>query len=189
MSKPMDEQRYTYADYVTWTGDERWELIDGAAHLMSPGPSMDHQKILVQLSGLLWTALRGKPCTLYVAPMDVTFEEAEDTSTVVQPDLFVMCGEFRHGKRVIDVPALIVEILSPSTARKDRVTKRALYERVGVKEYWIVDGANETVDVLRYDEGQHYEGPQIYGFGDTIQSVALPDLSVEVELIFGEKIE
>ena len=185
----MDDKRYTYADYVTWTGDERWELIDGAAHLMSPGPSMDHQEILVQLGGLLWTALRGKPCTLYVAPTDVTFEEAEDTPTVVQPDLFVMCGEYRRGKRVIDVPALIIEILSPSTARKDRVTKRALYERVGVKEYWIVDGANETVDVLRRDGEQHYEGPQIFGRGDTILSVALPDVSIEVALIFGEKIE
>jgi len=180
----MSDKRYTYADYVTWTGDERWELIDGVPYMMSPAPMMDHQEISMRLSAELFRQLRGKSCFPYAAPTDVTFEESEDTPTVVQPDLFVLCGDYRRGKRVVDVPTLIVEILSRSTALKDRGKKRALYERVGVKEYWIVDGANETFEVLHHD-GEHYTSVESYGRGDMIQSIALPDVSIDVSLIFG----
>ena len=182
----MSDKRYTYADYVTWTGDERWELIDGVPYMMSPAPIMDHQEISMRLSAELFRQLRGKSCFPYAAPTDVTFEEAEDTTTVVQPDLFVLCGDYRRGKRVVDVPTLIVEILSPSTSGKDAIIKLALYERFGVKEYWIIDGANEIVEVWQHN-GERYEQSKKYVRGNTISCVALPDVSIDVNLIFGEQ--
>lgn len=181
----MGDKRYTYADYVTWADDERWELIDGVPYMMTPAPIMGHQEISMRLGAELLVQLRGKSCFPYAAPTDVTFEESKDTPTVVQPDLFVLCGDYKRGKRVVDVPTLIVEILSPSTSGKDAVTKRALYERVGVKEYWIIDGANEIVEVWRHS-GERYEQPQKYVRGDTIQCGVLPDVRIEVNLIFGE---
>lgn len=181
----MGDKRYTYADYLTWADDERWELIDGVPYMMTPAPIMGHQEISMRLGAELFAQLRGKSCFPYAAPTDVTFEESQDTSTVVQPDLFVLCGDYKRGKRVVDVPALIVEILSPSTSGKDVIIKRALYERMCVREYWIVDGANEIVEVWRHN-GERYEQPQKYARGDAILSASLPDVSIETNLIFGE---
>src|SRR5215472_2955885 len=91
-----DDQHYTYADYLTWPDDQRYELIDGVAYLMAPpAPSLTHQELVGELYYQVRTALQGKPCRAYVAPFDVRLpkdDEVDDqVDTVVQPDVLVVC--------------------------------------------------------------------------------------------------
>ena len=89
------DARYTYADFLTWSDDERWELIDGVAYNMTPAPSRRHQDVSIELAAQFKVFLRGKQCRVYDAPFDVRLPAPDDTdqttSTVVQPDLVVVC--------------------------------------------------------------------------------------------------
>ncbi len=107
-------EHYTYADYLTWDVEERWELIDGVPYLMA-SPIPEHQQAALQFGEEFAMHLRGKECRAFIAPMDLTVEASMRTEQVVQPDLFVMCGEYSRDKRIIGVPVLVIEILSPST--------------------------------------------------------------------------
>ena len=183
MSMAQRNGRYTVADYQTWPDEERWELIDGEAYMMTPAPSGRHQQISSEVGGQLWTALKASPCVLYYAPTDLAFATAEDTDTVVQPDLFIMCGPHKSNGQVIGIPVLVIEILSLTTARRDKVTKRALYERVGVKEYWIVDPVYEVIDVFVHD-GTEYSRNQTVAKGDSLSVSMLDGVWVDVEAVF-----
>ncbi|GGJ04830.1 hypothetical protein GCM10010885_12500 [Alicyclobacillus cellulosilyticus] len=115
--------------------------------------------------------------------MDLTFEDDERTQTVVQPDLFVMCGVYRRERRIIGVPVLVVEVLSPSTATVDTIRKLHLYERVGVKEYWIADPDLKVLFVYQHD-GQRLRFVGEVGTGTALRSAALPDLEIDVRHVF-----
>jgi len=142
------EQHYVYRDYRQWPDDERWELIDGVAYAMS-GPSTGHQGIAMEMGRQLANFLKGKDCRVFPAPCDVFFyrlreQDEDDIDTVVQPDLLVVCDPEKIRPRgVWGAPDLVVEILSPSTSRKDQNEKFNLYQRSGVKEYWVVDPAGQ----------------------------------------------
>jgi len=135
-----ETDRFTYADLIVWPEEERWELIDGIPYDMTPAPSQRHQEIVTELIVQFGVFLRDSPCRLYTAPFDVrlpkSMENGMTASTVVQPDLLVVCDrEKLDGKGVVGSPTLVVEITSPSTAGKDLREKRAAYERAGVPEY------------------------------------------------------
>ncbi len=139
-------EKYTLDDYRSWPDNERWELINGKAYAMSPSPRIWHQRLV----GKLYLSLSvyvsdansrsGRSCEPFIAPIDVFLtgpDEAEDT--VVQPDILVVCDPDKiHEDGIHGAPDLVVEILSPSTAARDLEDKKALYERHGVGEYWIV---------------------------------------------------
>ncbi|HCS89867.1 MAG: Uma2 family endonuclease [Thiohalocapsa sp. PB-PSB1] len=127
---------FTWADYRAWRGDERWELIDGAAHAMSPAPSIRHQTVVGNLFARIEQHLRGQPCRPFVAPTDVKLSEQD----VVQPDILVVCNAGMITETHIDgAPDLIVEVLSPGSAARDLRQKKALYERADVREYLLID--------------------------------------------------
>jgi len=138
------ERHYTYGDYRQLPNDERWELIDGAAYSMS-SPTTAHQGILIELATQFHNYLKGKPCRAFVAPFDVFFpglneQDEDDVDTIVQPDLLVICDKTRiREKGIWGAPDLVVEILSPTTSRKDLHEKYDLYQRSGVREYWVID--------------------------------------------------
>ena len=121
----------------------RWELIDGAAYAMSPAPKTNHQRLSFFIALEIGKYLEGRSCEAFSAPFDVRL--ADDT--VVQPDLSVICDKSKiDEKGCSGAPDLVVEILSDSTAYKDETEKRLLYERVGVREYWIINpGLPEVV--------------------------------------------
>ncbi|MDI3257131.1 MAG: Uma2 family endonuclease [Kyrpidia sp.] len=173
---------YTYQDYVSWEGDERWELIDGVAYLQA-SPSSVHQRVVLRLGAEFDRYLRGKPCAAYVAPMDLTFEAESTTRDVVQPDLFVMCGSYKEGARIVGIPALVVEVLSPSTATQDYVRKMNLYQRVGLSEYWIVDPVARVINVYRREDSALRWFAE-FNEGDTLSPSMFPDLAVEVDTVF-----
>ncbi len=137
--------RFTYRDYRNWPDEERWELIGGIAFGMSPAPRLNHQNAVLELGSRIQEFLRGKPCTAFISPVDVLLmepgQEDDEAENVVQPDIVVVCdpGKLANGRYIRGSPDLVVEILSPSTMKKDVREKFTLYERMGVKEYWIVE--------------------------------------------------
>ena len=152
-----EKKKYTYSDYCKWDDGKRWELIEGIPYAMSPAPARKHQRILGKLYLLFGNFLKNKQCEIYPAPFDVRLNGKDEDDTVVQPDISVICDRSKlNDKGCVGAPDLIIEILSPSTARKDRIKKFNQYQKAGVAEYWIVDPDTESVQVhLLNEQGQY----------------------------------
>ena len=149
MPKLEDLPRYTYDDSVQWEG--HWELIDGVAHAMSPSPGIAHQSVSQHIASQLERALENcKECHALL-PVDWKIDE----ETTVQPDNLVVCGELEKTAYLSKTPTLIFEILSKSTAHKDRTTKFKLYEQEGVQHYVIVDPIESIAKVYRLQDGRY----------------------------------
>lgn len=169
-----DAQRHTYGEYVTWNDGERWELIDGVAYAMSPAPSRTHQRLVLELSRQIADALEGSNCELNIAPFDVRLPKADESDdqvdTVVQPDLVVVCDPVRLDERGCrGAPDWVIEVLSPATAGHDHIVKRKVYERAGVREYWLVHPVDRIVTVYRLVDGQ-YARPDIHELIGTLKA-------------------
>lgn len=177
------QRRYTYGDYLTWSDDVRYELIDGVAYMMTPAPTLDHQDIAGEIYRQLANALEGKPCRPYIAPVDVRLPKGDEADeaidTVVQPNVIAVCDESkldRHGVR--GAPDLVVEVLSPSTAYHDHKRKREVYERAGVKEYWLVDPMERMIYIYHLDDQGRYGKPDVREMkGETPVSI-LPEVVI-----------
>ncbi|KJR44635.1 hypothetical protein UF75_4983 [Desulfosporosinus sp. I2] len=179
---------YSYADYLTWPEDERWELIDGVPYNMTPAPTPKHQEILGELFRLLANWLKGNRCRAYMAPFDVRLAGAEMPDSridnVVQPDISVVCDPEKIDNRgCLGAPDMIIEILSPSTFKKDMGVKLSLYESSGVKEYWVVYPLDETIMVFILENGQ-YGKPAVYSVPDEIPVKLFLDLTIPLESVF-----
>jgi len=131
---------YTYDDYVHWDGN--WELIEGIPYAMSPQPLPKHQQISASISSSFFVALRNcKKCTVY-QPID--YKIAEDT--ILQPDMLVVCRPIT--KKFLDfAPALVLEIISPSSALKDRHTKFEIYQTEAVPFFVIISPDEEEAEI------------------------------------------
>jgi len=191
MSSPHQEpvRRYSYADLLKWREDERWELFDGVPHSMTPAPSTKHQQILRELVVEFSNYLRGKTCEVFPAPFDVRLfaEELSDelVYNVVQPDVSVICEPGKiDDKGCKGSPDLVIEILSPSTGKLDRWLKYKLYEKARVKEYWIVEPANNTVEVFTLNEAGNYELQAVFGKEDHVKVGIFEDLVIDLQVVF-----
>ena len=187
MAQPLrkEETRYTYSDYMAWEDGERWEIIEGVPYLMSPGPTWVHQGVSGELFLQIANFLKGKPCKVFSAPFDVRLFPVDDDSddTVVQPDIVVICDRSildRTGCR--GVPDMLVEILSPSTAKHDQLVKLQLYKKAGVREYWIVDPVTKIVSVHTLKNGEYLIN--VYGDADSVPVRVLEGLSIELTDVF-----
>ena len=191
---PLAEKKdelFTYGDYLKWNDDERWELIDGVAYNMTPAPSRFHQQISRELLIQLATHLRHTACQVYAAPFDVRLPEGDEADdavrTVVQPDVSVICDPSKlDDKGCKGAPDLIVEILSPATARKDLKEKFLRYERAGVKEYWIADPSGKTVTVFRLSEAGLFGRPDVYGEEERIKVGIFEEMEIDLQPVFNE---
>ncbi len=190
MALPAENKSYTFADYLTWSEDEHIELIDGEAVMMAP-PSTAHQLISGELFRQLANFLEGKKCLAIPAPFAVRlFEDEDDTpadvQTVVEPDISVICNRNKlddHGCK--GAPDMVIEILSPSTRRHDRMVKLNLYQRAGVREYWIVSPEVQTVEVLLLEDGRLVPH-SFYEKTDIAKVNALEGCFIELSKVFGE---
>ena len=190
MALPAEELRYTFADALTWGENERIEIISGQAYMMAP-PLRVHQKISGQLFRQISNYLDGKRCEVYPAPFAVRlFEEAEDrpedVDTMVEPDITVVCDPEKldkYGCR--GAPDLIMEILSPSTRRHDLSVKYRLYERAGVREYWIVDPDNKLVSVYRLEDGRYHAAETYTAIAKAPVGI-WEDFSIDLGPVFAE---
>ena len=160
-----DHDRHSYADYLRWPQDVRYELIDGVAYLMAPAPTVHHQDIAGEIFRQIANALEGKPCRVFIAPVAVRLPKADeadgDIEPVVQPNVLVVCDERKIGERgVRGAPDFVVEVLSPATAGHDQVNKRRVYERHCVREYWLVHPTDRILTVYRL-MGMEYGKPDV----------------------------
>jgi len=167
---------YSYRDYLSWGEDVRCELIDGIPHMMA-GPSMWHQRVAGEIYRQLGNWLEGKACMALIAPFDVRlFPEDDDSDkVVVQPDVFVVCDreKLSDGKACKGAPDFAVEVASAGSAKKDFVTKRILYEKAGVREYWVVDDEEVYTYALSPD-GRYLETAHALAEDTEIGVAALP---------------
>ena len=177
-------KRYTYADYITWEGSERYELIDGVPRAMT-APSWIHQAISGELFVQIKEFLKGKPCKVFAAPFDVRLNANDYDDNVVQPDIVVICDRsIIGGTGCSGVPDMVVEILSPSTAAYDRTTKFNLYQKYGVREYWIVDPESKTVSAHTLDDGRYYVTR--HAETDTVPVQVLEGCMIDLREVFAE---
>ena len=178
-------ERYTYRDYVTWDDENRCELIDGKVFLMS-APSVQHQRIVRKLLRQIDTFLDGKSCEVFFAPFDVCLNaKGDDDDTVVQPDLLVVCNKsILDAKRCNGTPDMVIEVISPSTSRHDRIKKLNTYLRAGVREYWIVDPEDKTVAAHTLENGKYV----ISAFDDTeiIPAAVLEGCHIKLTDVFAD---
>lgn len=156
----------TYGDLRRWRDDTRWELVEGQAYAMT-GPSWQHQAVTMGLSAQLLSYFRVHGRRVLPGPLDVRLprgSESDDAvETVVQPDISVVCDPGKLDERGCrGAPHLVVEVLSPSTAGRDHLTKRALYERHGVREYWIVHPIDRIVTIHRRRSDVGFEPPELF---------------------------
>jgi Uma2 family endonuclease len=192
VEEPDPSLSYTYADYLKWKFEEQLELIRGQIFKMSPAPAPVHQRICRNINGILYNKLKGKKCQFFPAPFDVRLpvknkKRDDQITTVVQPDLCVICDEYKiDEKGCLGAPDLVIEILSPGNSEKDVKLKFEVYEEAGVKEYWIIHPAEETAAVFVLNEKQKYGGAKLYAGHDIIKSIAVPGLTTEVQEVFSK---
>jgi Uma2 family endonuclease len=180
MSMPQRNSGYGYDDYVKWN-DGRWELFDGEVYDMSPWPSQAHQETSVELLVLIHSFLKGKPCKVFSAPFDVRLNYDGNDDTVCQPDLLVVCDASKlDGACCKGAPDFIVEIISPSTARMDRIIKFEHYRRAGVREYWIIDPEEKTLLACVLNKTGKFE-VSAHTIEDVVAVSALPGLSIALK--------
>ena len=185
---------YTYSDYFTWPWDEMKELIRGKIYKMSPAPNSKHQITAGNLFGLLWNYLRGKKCQVFIAPFDVRLPLSsegradKDITTVVQPDICVVCDPSKIDVRgCLGAPDWIIEILSSSTSSKDLHEKFDVYEEAGVKEYWVVHPQEQTLLIYTLNAIGKYEGVlKPYIRTDRVSPLTLPGLMLSLNEVFTE---
>ncbi len=188
MPETKSEGLWTYKDYLGWVEDERWELIGGKAYNMTPAPSWRHQQVVGELFFQIRSALEGHPCKIVASPIDVRLAEPntadEDAVNVVQPDIAVVCDSSKIDERGIKGPPnIVIEVLSRSSATHDTIEKRALYERYGIPEYWIVDIENQRVFILTLGDGR-YADPETLEHPEVLKSVHYPEIRVELDKVF-----
>jgi len=177
---------YTYKDYLSWDFPERVELILGKIFKMSPGPSRYHQEVSSNLHHFFSNFLWEKSCRLYSAPFDVVLKKGAKT-TVVQPDLCVVCDESKLDDQGCNgAPDLVVEILSPGNSTREMKEKFLLYEKNGVQEYWIVDPANKDVLVYTLNKQKKYIGSKPFVAGEFVETQVLKGLEMDVVDVFRE---
>ena len=191
MVQPVEKESYTFADYLTWDEHDRYEIIYGDAVMMAP-PKRIHQIVSAEIFSQIHLFLKDKPCEVYFAPFGVRLFEQdgdspEDVDTVVEPDISVVCD---HNKLDDDgckgAPDMIVEILSPSTLRHDRIVKLDLYQRAGVREYWIADPQSRSIEVYLLDENNYLKPREVYIANDTAKVTVLDGCTVELNRVFPE---
>lgn len=191
MAQPAEKARYTFADVLTWNENERIEIINGEAVMMAP-PSRVHQEISGEIFRQLANYLEGKRCRVYAAPFAVRLferdvEAPEDVDTMVEPDLSVVCDSDKLDKYGCKgAPDVVIEILSPSTQRHDRLVKLGLYQRAGVREYWIVNPEDQTVQVMLLDGGGILQLHEVYDRTGVAKINSLEGCFIELNKVFAE---
>ena len=178
----------SYDDYAAIEDGRRYQVVDGVL-VMSPSPSTRHQDVLLELATALKAFLATQPVgRLFIAPMDVVLV-ARRPAVVLQPDLvFIARGrDIVTPANVQGAPDLVVEILSPGSARLDMGRKRALYAEHGVKEFWAIPDELDRVEVRLLGEDGRFAHPRIYEPGEVLHTALLPGFGLEVARIFPDQ--
>ncbi len=181
----VKEKVWTYRDYLELNDDKRYEVINGRLYEM-PAPTPWHQRILSYLHYRFYDFVNFRNMGIVLpSPVDVVMKEF----IILQPDIvFISKERFEiiGDKAINGVPDLVVEIVSPTTIRRDTVVKKEIYETFGVKEYWLVYPDERAIEVWALGEGGRYE---LYSFAEKdgkVKSKVLKGFEVDLKEVFDE---
>lgn len=178
----IEKKKYTYEDYLKTPEDKRYELIEGEL-VMTPSPVPYHQWILKNIEFELEKFVRQQNIgKVFIAPCDVYLDE----ENVVQPDIFFISKDRLNiigDKNIQAAPDLVVEVLSEGTSYKDMVKKKKLYARFGVKEYWIVDPWEKTIEIYSNKE-KTFSLQKSYLQNDILESPIVTGLEIKLSDVF-----
>lgn len=190
VSIPSENRLYTYADYLSWPEEERIEIIEGIPYSQA-APSRVHQEILSELHRQIANFLVGKDCKVYPAPfhvvldLDEEMEDEKDQKNVFEPDITIICDQSKLDDHSCKgSPDLIIEIISPSTARRDKIEKFNKYEQAKVREYWIVEPQEKMVSAFTLQQNQRYGRPDLYTDEELIKVSIFEDLTIDLRMVF-----
>lgn len=174
---------WTYETYAALPEDgNRYEVVQGVL-MMSPAPEMSHQGVIQRMSHYLDERIFAPRSGLvFTSPVDVTLS----ARTTVQPDVLVVLQEHVnrvHPKRIVGIPDLVVEVISPGSATYDRLVKYSVYGKAGVPEYWLVNANEQTVEVFVLEEDQYYSLGEFLG-ERIVQSRIVPGIPVPAAQFF-----
>jgi Uma2 family endonuclease len=180
------DTRLTYDDFLLFPDDgKRHEIIDGV-HYVTPSPNVRHQQLVGRLHAKIAWYLETFPEVgeVYFAPLDVVLSHYD----VVEPDLLFVAGGQKHiltDKNIQGPPALVAEVFSKSTRKRDAQTKRRLFERTGVQEYWLVDPELDAVQVFRPEGGRLTRVAELTAEDDdTLTTPLLPGWALALRDLF-----
>lgn len=162
-----EPEQYTYADFITWRDDVRYELIDGTVHSTALAASVAHQMLVGEIYRCLANQLDRSRYRAVLGPVDLRLPRRPDApddqiDTVVRPDVLVLSDPRQLGSRgVRGAPDWVLEVISPSTAGHDQVTKRRVYERAGVHEFWLVHPADRVLTAYTLNAEGRYDRPHV----------------------------
>ena len=184
---PAADVRLTYDDFLLFPDDgKRHELIDGV-HYVTPSPRLRHQDLVGRLHGEIFLCPREHPAAgrLFIAPLDVVLSNYD----VVEPDLLFIAGDqtgIMTEKNIQGAPALVVEVMSKSTRKRDSQIKRRLFEQVGVREYWLIDPELDTVQVFRPTTDRRLVRVEELTAedGGTLTTPLLPGCGIDIRTLF-----
>ena len=182
------QRKITYEEYMTIvnSSDQRYELIAGEIYFLA-SPSLNHQIVVTEITGLFYNYFKGKRCQPLTAPLDVRLfgfaTKFEEDPNVVQPDIVVICdGEkVNEENKYIGIPTMVVEVLSPTTKGKDLVTKLNLYMKSGISEYWIVDFQSKTIFQYSFSGERDIESLKTIHGGNNIKSTIFDGLEINLD--------
>ncbi len=167
---------YTWKDYLNFPNDEHWEIIDGQA-VMQASPRTKHQQLVGDFYSKLNDFFKDKKCELFLSPLDVKLSETD----IFQPDLFVVCNpDIIKDTHIDGSPTLVIEILSPATASIDKIRKFHLYEKFGVKEYWIITPEPLIIEVYNLEKDKYQIHDTFGESNSTLTSANFADLKIEL---------
>ncbi len=179
---------YTYADYLKLEIEEMVEIIRGRIFRMSPAPRTNHQAISGNIYSAIHQKLKGKPCKVFHAPIDIVLpienKKRNKSTTVVQPDICVICDpKIIEEKAIFGTPDFVIEIIAGKHVKKDTQIKYSVYEEAGVGEYWIVFADMRFVEVFILENGK-FQRLNTFSEDDIIPVKTLPGLEISIDDIF-----
>ena len=177
------KKKYSYDDYVKIPDDgKRYEILNGEL-IMSPSPTTLHQRVAGKLFIELKTFVeKNNLGEVFISPYDVILNDDD----IVQPDIIFVSNENENiitEENIKGSPDLLIEILSPSTGYYDLVEKKDIYEKSGIKEYWIVDPQKKWIEVYSLKQHKYYLFNRIEKKGK-IKSIVLNSLDLDIHKIF-----
>jgi Uma2 family endonuclease len=179
-------KKMTYQEFLELTAhsEDQYELIDGELYLQD-SPVYHHQSILSELYVRLYSWFKGKPCRSLFAPFDVTLDKGLNNINVVQPDILVICDldQIDSQGKYHGVPSLVVEVMSPSTRRKDMLKKLDLYLQTGIQEYWLIDPDKQIAYLYSFASGDFTDN-RVYVGDAVVQSMCFPGLEIKLQDLF-----
>lgn len=180
----LEPEKMSYSELLRIDDEKRYELIDGIPYLMA-SPGVAHQDILLEIATQLKAYLRGKRCRVFVAPLDVKLSGNPDDKkeyNVVEPDIMIVCDPTKINKKNIQgAPNMIIEIVLPNNPAHDKLVKLNLYQKFGVKEYWIVSLEDQIISVFLLNDENIYTIPKAYYLDEKVKVNVLDDCYIDLK--------